>query len=171
LSAVLTFVTRWLGSGGTGSAQYLRLTSSDSGSAECVSFETGVGTSMLLAPIKTEEQQSALICAIRGQMAELGLIVPHAVGNMKPLLEVLAAEEDDSLPSLARSALKPLVEQLSHIDTQLAVLDRELLNWHRNNSVSQRLASIPGVGTITATAIAATVTDPSMFASAREFSA
>ena len=165
---------------------YVRRQKNDAADAEAI-CEAVTHPSMRFVPIKSEEQQSALmlhrarsllvsqrtalICAIRGHMAELGLIAPRAVRNMKPLLEVLATEDDESLPSLARAALKPLVEQLSHIDTQLAVLDRELLNWHRNNSVSQRLASIPGVGTVTATAIAATVTDPSMFASAREFSA
>jgi transposase len=116
-------------------------------------------------------QRTALICAIRGHMAELGMTTPRAVRNMQPLLDVLADEADESLPPLARVALRPLVEQLAHIDVQLAGLDHALLQWHRMNPVSQRLASIPGVGPVTATALAASVTEPSMFASAREFSA
>lgn len=165
---------------------YVRRQKNDAADAAAI-CEAVTRPSMRFVPIKTEEQQSALmlhrarsllvsqrtalICAIRGHMAELGLTAPRAVRNMQPLLDVLADEEDESLPSLARAALRPLVGQLSHIDAQLAVLDHELLNWHRNHSVSQRLASIPGVGPITATAIAATITEPSMFASAREFSA
>jgi len=93
------------------------------------------------------------------------------VRNLRPLLEVLANDADESLPPLARAALKPLSDQLGYIEIQISVLDRQLLEWHRSNPVSQRLASIPGVGPVTATALAASVTEPSMFASGREFSA
>jgi len=142
---------------------------------------------MRFVPIKTEEQQAALmlhrarslllshrtalICAIRGHMAELGLVAPRAVRNMDALLDVLTDQADDSLPPLARAALRPLADQLGLIDIQLANLNREVQKWHQANAVSQRLASIPGAGPITASAIAASVTEPSMFASAREFSA
>ena len=143
--------------------------------------------SMRFVPVKTEEQQAALmlhrarsllmsqrtalICAIRSQMAELGLTAPRQVHNLRPLLDVLDDETDQSLPALARMALKPLVSQLASIDTQIAELDRHLLAWHRSSAVSQRLATIPGVGLVTASALAASVTDPSMFVSGREFSA
>lgn len=165
---------------------YVRRQKNDAADAAAI-CEAVTRPTMRFVPIKTEEQQSALmlhrarslllsqrtalICAIRGHMAELGLIAPRAVRNMKPLLDVLADGDDESLPPLARDALAPLVAQLAHIDIQIARLDRELLKWHRDNPVSQRLASIPGVGPVTATALAASVTDPSMFASAREFSA
>jgi transposase len=43
--------------------------------------------------------------------------------------------------------------------------------WHRRSAESRRLETIPGVGYITATAIAATVTDPAQFRSGREFAA
>ena len=165
---------------------YVRRQKNDAADAAAI-CEAVTRPSMRFVPIKTEEQQAALmlhrarsllisqrtalICAIRGHMAELGLTAPRAVRNMQPLLDVLAEDEDESLPSLARVALGPLVEQFAQIDTQLVQLDRELLKWHRTNAVSQRLASIPGVGPVTATALAASVTEPSMFASAREFSA
>lgn len=165
---------------------YVRRQKNDATDAAAI-CEAVTRPTMRFVPIKTEEQQSALmlhrarslllsqrtalICAIRGHMAELGLIAPRAVRNMQPLLDVLEDGEDESMPPLARDALRPLAEQLAHIDLQIARLDRELLKWHRDNPVSQRLASIPGVGPVTATALAATVTDPSMFASAREFSA
>lgn len=165
---------------------YVRRQKNDAADAAAI-CEAVTRPTMRFVPIKTEEQQAALmlhrarslllsqrtalICAIRGHMAELGLIAPRAVRNMGPLLDVLADEADESLPPLARAALKPLADQLTHIDIQLARLDRELQKWHRANPVSQRLASIPGVGPLIATAIAATVTEPSMFSSGREFSA
>jgi transposase len=77
----------------------------------------------------------------------------------------------ESLPPLARGALAPLANQLASLDAQICDLDRKLLAWHRSNETSQRLATIPGVGPVTASALAASITDPSMFASGREFSA
>lgn len=143
--------------------------------------------SMRFVPIKTEEQQAtlmlhrarsllmsqrtALICAIRSHMAELGLTTARTVRNLKPLFEVIADGIDESLPPLARAALAPLVAQLTSMEDQIAKLDCQLLTWHRSNALSQRLATIPGVGPVTASALAATVTEPAMFASGREFSA
>jgi transposase len=51
------------------------------------------------------------------------------------------------------------------------VLDPEIMAWRKTNETSRRLATIPGVGIITASAIAATVPDPSFFSSGREFAA
>lgn len=165
---------------------YVRRQKNDAADAAAICEAVGRPT-MRFVPIKTEEQQAALmlhrarslllsqrtalICAIRGHMAELGLVAPRAVRNMDALLNVLADETDESLPPLARVAIKPLAGQLGLIDIQIACLNREIQKWHQANAVSQRLASIPGVGPITASAIAATVAEPSMFASAREFSA
>lgn len=164
---------------------YVRRRKNDLADAAAI-CEAVTRPTMRFVPIKTEGQQAALmlhrvrllllsqrtalICAIRGHMAEFGLTAPRAVHNMQLLFDFLADEDDERLLSLARDALRPLVDQLGHIDIQLARLNRELLTWHRANLVSQRLASIPGVGPVTATALAASVTEPSMFASAREFS-
>jgi transposase len=165
---------------------YVRRQKNDAADAAAI-CEAVTRPTMRFVPIKTEEQQAALmlhrarallmsqrtalICAIRGHMAELGLTAPRAVRNMQPLLDVLGEDDDESLPPLARVALRPLADQLAQIDIQLARLDRELLTWHRTNPISQRLASIPGVGPVTATALAASVSEPTMFSSAREFSA
>src|SRR5262249_50015865 len=61
--------------------------------------------------------------------------------------------------------------QIEQIEAAIAALERQLLAWHKTNPVSQRLASIPGIGPIIATAIATTVTDPNVFRSGREFAA
>ena len=76
-----------------------------------------------------------------------------------------------SLPEIACTALIILRDQLIGVASQIHTLERRLLTWHRQNQASQRLATIPGVGIITATAMAAAVTDPSMFRSGREFAA
>ena len=64
-----------------------------------------------------------------------------------------------------------LADQIEQIETAVAGLERQLLAWHKTNPVSQRLASIPGIGPIIATAIATTVADPKVFRSGREFAA
>ena len=64
-----------------------------------------------------------------------------------------------------------LADQLDAMAAQIHVLERRLLAWHRQDQASQRLATIPGVGIITATALAASVPDPSVFRSGREFAA
>jgi transposase len=75
------------------------------------------------------------------------------------------------LPPLARRALAPLVDQRLDLQPRIRALEAELLAWHRQSQESRRLETIPGVGFITATALAASVTDPSQFRCGREFAA
>src|SRR5690348_12359017 len=79
--------------------------------------------------------------------------------------------EGQALSDIARQVLKMIVSQIEDTQTRIAGLERQILAWHKNNPVSQRLATIPGIGPIIATAIAATVSDPGIFCSGREFAA
>jgi len=72
---------------------------------------------------------------------------------------------------MARQVLKVMTGQLDELQTRIAALETQVLAWYKNNPVSQRLATIPGIRPIIATAIAATVADPSVFRSGREFAA
>lgn len=74
-------------------------------------------------------------------------------------------------PPYAQRALAILARRLAELTDEIGTLDRELSAWHAENEASQRLAAIPGIGVITATAIAATVTDPEQFRSGRQFAA
>jgi hypothetical protein len=67
---------------------------------------------------------------------------------------------DTRLPDVARQVLQVLACQIEHIEAAITALERQLLAWHKSNPISQRLASIPGIGPIIATAIATTVADP-----------
>lgn len=165
---------------------YVRRQKNDAADAAAICEAVG-RPSMRFVPIKSEDQQAALmlhrarallvgqrtalICALRGHMAEFGIVAPTGPRHVAPLLAVLACEEDQSLPALARTALAPMVRSLRSLEAEIAVLDREVLDWHRGHELSQRLATIPGVGPLIATAIAASIAEPSMFKSGREFAA
>jgi transposase len=141
--------------------------------------------SMRFVPVKTEEQQAVLIMhrtreilvkqrtqivnALRGHFAEFGIVEPHGIWHVGRLLARL--EDEAMIPEPGRTILGFLVEQLDRHDKHIARIDEEILAWHRANPVSHRLARIPGVGPLIASAIVATVPDPSVFRSGREFAA
>jgi transposase len=75
------------------------------------------------------------------------------------------------VPELARHVLKAVADQLESLEAQISAIDAQMLAWHKSNPVSRRLATIPGSGPVIASAIAATVADPAMFRSGREFAA
>jgi transposase len=116
-------------------------------------------------------QRTMLINAIRGHCAEFGMIAPQGARRSADLIEQVCAAEASVLPDLARSTLLMLAGQLDALAGQIHALERQLMIWHRQDAASQRLATIPGVGIITATALAASVTDPGLFRSGREFAA
>jgi transposase len=87
------------------------------------------------------------------------------------LVEQVRRADMSLLPDLARSAILRLGEQLEALSVGIHSLERRLLAWHRRDAASQRLTTIPGVGVLTATALAAAVTDPGVFRSGREFAA
>lgn len=114
-------------------------------------------------------QRTMLLNAVRGHAAEFGVIGAKGVGRIAELLERIAVST--AVPALAREIFARLAEQIEALDQQLTALDRQLRAWHRSNERSRRLAGIPGVGPIVATALAMKVPDPGVFRSARHFAA
>jgi transposase len=165
---------------------YVRRGKSDAADAAAI-CEAVSRPNMRFVPIKSEDQQAALMLhkarellmrqqtmvvnALRGHMAELGMVAPLGRGKVEDIIAVIEDDEDESIPALAKAALKPLVAQLRANEDATAALDSEIKAWHKGNAASQRLVTIPGIGILTASAIAATVPDPSFFRSGREFSA
>ena len=90
---------------------------------------------------------------------------------MGDLVAALLGEDETKLPKLARYALRSLVSELEALGERVENVERAILAWHKDNEASRRLATIPGIGPITASAIVATVTDPAQFQSARQFAA
>ena len=108
--------------------------------------------------------------ALRGHMAEFGIIAPQGLKAVRELGRLLS-DRQAHIPDIARSALQILVDQMAVLERSLVDIEKRLVAWHRADETSRRLATIPGVGPITASAIAATVSDPKQFKSGREFAA
>lgn len=104
-------------------------------------------------------------------MAEFGVIEAPGLHKVAGLIAIVMDDRDERIPQMARQALKVITDQISELQTRIAALETQVLAWHKNNPISQRLATIPGIGPIIATAIAATVPDPNVFRSGREFAA
>jgi transposase len=112
-----------------------------------------------------------LVNALRAHLAEFGIVAAQGLRNVSPLIAIVRDNDDTRLPDVARQVLKVLTCQIGQIEAAITALERQLLAWHKINAVSQRLASIPGIGPIIAAAIATTVADPNTFRSGREFAA
>ena len=115
------------------------------------------------------KQQTMLANALRGLAAEFGLVVPLGFGKLTELVAQVEAEA--SVPEAARQALRALHAQLGAVREAAAALEAPIVAHARHDETARRLATIPGVGPITASLIAATVTDVGLFGSARHFAA
>jgi transposase len=118
-----------------------------------------------------EKDAAGLVNALRGHLAEFGVIAPQGLRNVGKLIAIVRDQGDARLPDLARQVLQVLAAQIEQLEAAVAAIEKQLMAWHRSNPISQRLTSVPGIGPIIATAIAATVVEPSGFRSGREFAA
>jgi transposase len=117
-------------------------------------------------------QRTQLLNALRGHFGEIGIVVAKGPHEVKALVDrVMMAEQAQALPEAMRAALRPLVAALFTLNDEIAHLDKAILKVHRANETSRRLATVPGIGTLTATVLAATVSEPRGFSGGREFAA
>ena len=116
-------------------------------------------------------QRTMLINALRGHCAEFGIVAAQGRSRARELIELVEYPADDRLPSIARQALQCLTSQVGSIQIQIASIEKKLLAWHYSCEASRRLAEIPGVGLITATAVVASAGNATQFRSARQFAA
>jgi len=140
---------------------------------------------MQFVPVKMQEQQAALMLvgvrqqliarrtqlgnAIRGYAAEFGLTAAKGIDKIEPLLAQIA--QDESVPVLARELFAIQGQDYARLQVELKAIEVRLLAWHRANANSQRLAQIPGIGPIGATALVMKTPDPRAFPSGRHFAA
>ena len=116
-------------------------------------------------------QRTQVINALRAHLAELGITAAQGREGLKELLAVIADERDERLPIDARASLIVLAAQLQALQTLIGSIEKRIIAQHRANEASKRLESIPGIGIVGATAIAATLTEPKAFRSGRDFAA
>ena len=116
-------------------------------------------------------QRTQLINALRAHLAELGIVAAQGREGIQELLKIVADNKDQRIPIDARASLMLLAAQLQAVQTVIGLIEKRIMAQHRSNEASKRLETIPGIGVIGATAIAATVADPSVFRSGRDFAA
>ena len=116
-------------------------------------------------------EQTAVINVIRAHLAEFGIVAPVGRKGVEELLMVIADPADRRIPEIARACLAALGTQLQRLKEQLLEFDRMIMAWHRSDETSRRLDEAPGIGPMLATAVVATVADPTAFRSGRNFSA
>jgi transposase len=117
-------------------------------------------------------QRTQLLNALRGHFGEVGIVVAKGPQEVKTLVDqVMHEEKAKALPQAMRAALRPLVATLFALNEEIARLDKAILQRHRADPASQRLATVPGIGPLIATLLSATLSDAASFKGGREFAA
>jgi transposase len=164
---------------------FVKRQKNDAADAEAI-CEAAQRPTMRFVAAKSEEQQAAAmvfrvrdlvvrqrtqtINAIRGHLAEFGFVAPQGLFHAAKLISVIE-DEDTGIPEAARPILSLLVAQLRSLNDRVAVLDREIARRAREDAEAKRLMTIPGIGPITATALAALAPPATTFKRGRDFAA
>jgi transposase len=165
---------------------YVKRQKNDRADAEAI-CEAVTRPSMRFVPIKSVEQQDIMVLhrtrsllmrqrvqlsnAIRGHMAEFGVVAPIGRLGLEALIAIAADESDVRIPQAARDSLLMLVSQLRLVNCQVLENDRRIIAAARASDVGRRLMEVPGVGPVLASAIVACVPDPRSFKSGRNLAA
>lgn len=166
---------------------YVKRGKTDAADAEAI-CEAVTRPTMRFVPMKSRDQQAALflhrtralmvkqrtqlVNMLRAQLAEFGIDIPEGLDRALTLAEqILDGTADFDLPKHGMMMLTILCHQALGSHEQIRKIERELLLLQRSNDMARRLATIPGIGPIGATAFAASVTDPTQFKSGRQFAA
>ena len=164
---------------------YVKRQKNDAADAEAI-CEAVTRPTMRFVEAKSPEQQSVMVLhkvrltlmrqriqlsnTIRGHMAEFGLVAPIGREGLQQLIK-LVEESDPRVPDEARVCLAFLVAQLQLVNLQILETDRRIRTSARSTEVGRRLMSIPGVGPLLASALVATVANPTAFKSGRNLAA
>jgi transposase len=164
---------------------YVKRNKNDAADAEAI-CEAVRRPTMRFVPIKSADAQSILmlhrarhllvrqrtaqVSAMRAHLAEYGIVAAKGRAHVRDLLAILESGAA-VLPDLARQTLRLIAQMIEALSLQIRKIEIELMAWHRQSAASQRLETIPGIGFITASALAATVGDARAFRSGRQFAA
>ena len=165
---------------------YVKRGKTDAADAEAI-CEAVRRPSMRFVAIKSTEQQAELSIhrareilvrqrtqltnAIRSLLAEFGTDHARGIHQAMGLIDRIMEGTVVEVPAVAMDVLQLLARQVKDLQARIVALEKLMLTLHRKNELAKRLATIPGIGVITAGALAATVSDPGQFRSGRQFAA
>lgn len=165
---------------------YVKTNKNDVADAEAI-CEAVSRPTMRFVPIKNGEQQAVLSLhrarqgfvkartaqanQIRGLLSEYGIVLPQGISHLSKRLPQILEDAANDLPGLFRRLLVRLGEHFKELDRQVTELEAQIQLWHRESEASQRLAKIPGVGPITASALVASIGDAKAFVNGRQLAA
>ena len=165
---------------------FVKRNKNDAADAEAI-CEAMTRPNMPAVPIKNTEQQAILSVhrarqgfvkartaqanQIRGLLAEYGLVIPKGISHIARRVPEIIADGENDLPGSFRLLIQRLVNHLKELDRQVEELEVEIQRWHRENSASQKLAKIPGIGPLTASAMVASIGDARNFKNGRQLAA
>jgi transposase len=165
---------------------YVKTNKNDARDAEAI-CEAVSRPSMRFVPIKTVEQQAVLALhrarqglvvartaqanQLRGLLAEFGFALPRGIERLREQLPPILEDAENGLPDSVRALFARLQGHLDDLDRQADELEQEIHAWHRQQPASQRLATIPGIGRLTATALVASIGEAQAFQSGRQLAA
>lgn len=165
---------------------YVKTNKNDAADAEAI-CEAVARPNMRFVPVKNVDQQSVLSLhrvrqgfvkartaqanQIRGLLSEFGLVVPQGISHIARRVPELVEDAANDLTGSFRLLIERLMEHLKELDRQVRELEAQIQRWHRDNDASLKLARIPGIGPITATALVASVGDAKGFTSGRQLAA
>lgn len=165
---------------------YVKTNKNDAADAEAI-CEAVARSNMRFVPVKSAEQQGVLALhrarqgfvkartaqanQIRGLLGEYGVVIPRGIGHITRCLPAILEDGENELPGPFRALLHRLGEHLQVLDRHVGELEVQIQIWHQHNPMSRCLAQIPGIGPITASALAASIGDAKSFTSGRQLAA
>lgn len=163
---------------------YVKRGKNDAADAEAL-CEAASRPTMRFVPVKSADQQAALMLvgirgnlikrrtqlanAIRGFAAEFGVTKAKGICRIEALLEQITI--DETMPKLARELFALQAREFAQLEREIEIVEVKLMEWHRADECSRRLAQIPGVGPIGASMLMMKTPDPHSFKSGRDFAA
>jgi transposase len=165
---------------------YVKTNKNDAADAEAI-CEAVSRPNMRFVPIKNGEQQAVLALhrarqgfvrartaqgnQIRGLLTEYGIVIPQGICHITKRLPGILEDGESDLPGMFRQLLQRLGEHLKELDRQVGELELQIQVWHRQHDASCKLAQVPGIGPITASALVASIGDAKSFENGRQLAA
>lgn len=165
---------------------YVKANKTDAADAEAI-CEAVTRPGMRFVPLKSIESQSLLALhrarqgfikarvaqtnQIRGFLAEFGIIIPQGAKQIESRVPSILEDAENELPANLRQLLQRLLEHARYLHQHAEEIEAEIKRWHVHHEASCRMAEIPGIGPLTASALVASIGDAGAFANGRQLAA